>query len=283
MGRQIDGSMVVPVTLFDSAGNPISVSQVGGSVSIADGADTAEGTTTDSPWVSGAGTVIALLKKIASGGGSAVSIADGADVVEGALADAAIVTDVAGTVSGKLRGIVKLLAGTLTIAGTVTANIGTIAGIATEATLALIKAKTDNLDVALSSRTKPSDQQHTILDSQSAGLALDATVSATQPRDVTDRAARLLGHVTTDSGSVVNASVVADTVGLLKDATFQAAIGTASINDTGQAAYGTVLYQLQQLNKALAADATRQAAILAAIRQITPAKAPQRTTLLHGR
>lgn len=34
------------------------------------------------------------------------------------------------------------------------------------------------------------------------GLALDATVSATQPRDVTDRSGRLLGHVTVDSGSV---------------------------------------------------------------------------------
>lgn len=31
------------------------------------------------------------------------------------------------------------------------------------------------------------------------GLALDATVSSTQPRDVTDRSARLLGHVTVDS------------------------------------------------------------------------------------
>ncbi len=41
------------------------------------------------------------------GGGGAVTIADGADVVEGALADAAVTTDAAGTVSGKLRGLVK--------------------------------------------------------------------------------------------------------------------------------------------------------------------------------
>lgn len=40
-------------------------------------------------------------------------------------------------------------------------------GASTEATLALIKAKTDNLDVLLSSRTKPADAQHTILDSGS--------------------------------------------------------------------------------------------------------------------
>lgn len=38
-------------------------------------------------------------------------------------------------------------------------------GASTEATLALIKAKTDNLDVALSTRTKPADAQHVILDS----------------------------------------------------------------------------------------------------------------------
>lgn len=82
----------------------------GGPVTIADGDDTAEGTTTDLAYVSGAGTVISILKGIfanTSGGGSAVSIADGANVVEGALADAAIVTDTTGTINGKLRGLVK--------------------------------------------------------------------------------------------------------------------------------------------------------------------------------
>lgn len=43
------------------------------------------------------------------GGGGAVTIADGADVAEGATTDAAVTTDVAGTVSGKLRGLVKIL------------------------------------------------------------------------------------------------------------------------------------------------------------------------------
>lgn len=36
-----------------------------------------------------------------------VSLADGADVTEGALADAAVITDTTGTISGKLRGLVK--------------------------------------------------------------------------------------------------------------------------------------------------------------------------------
>lgn len=39
-----------------------------------------------------------------------VSVADGSDVVEGSTADAAIITDAAGTVSGKLRGFIKILA-----------------------------------------------------------------------------------------------------------------------------------------------------------------------------
>lgn len=41
------------------------------------------------------------------GGGGAVTIANGADVAEGNTADAAVITDAAGTVSGKLRGLVK--------------------------------------------------------------------------------------------------------------------------------------------------------------------------------
>lgn len=82
----------------------------GGAVTIADGADVAQGAVADVAWVSGNGTVISLLKKIASAGGSAVSIADGSNVVEGALADAAVVTDTSGTLSGKLRGLVKMFA-----------------------------------------------------------------------------------------------------------------------------------------------------------------------------
>jgi hypothetical protein len=39
--------------------------------------------------------------------GSAVSIADGADVTQGAIADAAVITDTTGTISGKLRGLIK--------------------------------------------------------------------------------------------------------------------------------------------------------------------------------
>jgi len=43
----------------------------GGAVTIADGADVAEGSTGDAAWVAGAGTVISLLKTIASSGAAA--------------------------------------------------------------------------------------------------------------------------------------------------------------------------------------------------------------------
>src|SRR5581483_10717971 len=43
-------------------------------------------------------------------GGAAATIADGADVTQGAIADAAVASDANGTISGKLRGLVKILA-----------------------------------------------------------------------------------------------------------------------------------------------------------------------------
>jgi hypothetical protein len=55
-----------------------------------------------------------------TGGGGAVTVADAADITQGALADVAVVGDNGGSVSAKLRGINKALAGTLTIAGAVT-------------------------------------------------------------------------------------------------------------------------------------------------------------------
>lgn len=46
----------------------------------------------------------------AGGGGGPATIADGADVTQGAIADAAVVADSNGTVSAKLRGLVKIAA-----------------------------------------------------------------------------------------------------------------------------------------------------------------------------
>jgi len=92
----------------------------GGAVTIADGADVAQGTTTDVAWVSGAGTVISLLKKIASAGGSAVSVADGADVAEGTTTDAAYAGGASATTISGLKGIYGKLNATLAVSGPLT-------------------------------------------------------------------------------------------------------------------------------------------------------------------
>ena len=90
----------------------------GGAVTIADGADVAQGAKADAAWVSGDGTVISLLKKIASAGGSAVSIADGADVAQGAKADVAWVSG-DGTVIAILKKIVSVLASPFQAGGSI--------------------------------------------------------------------------------------------------------------------------------------------------------------------
>ena len=51
-----------------------------------------------------------LVASSGGGGGGAVTVADGADVTQGAEADAANTTGTTGTISGKLRGLVTLLA-----------------------------------------------------------------------------------------------------------------------------------------------------------------------------
>jgi len=86
----------------------------GGAVTVADGADVAQGSRADAAWVSGSGTVIALLKKIASAGGSAVSIADGADVAQGTTTDAST----ASTTIGLLKAIKAAVQGTVAVSGT---------------------------------------------------------------------------------------------------------------------------------------------------------------------
>ncbi len=50
----------------------------------------------------------ALRTSSSGGGGGAATIADGANVVEGTTTDAAVITDANGTISGKLRGLVKI-------------------------------------------------------------------------------------------------------------------------------------------------------------------------------
>lgn len=66
--------------------------------------------------------------------------------------------------------------------GTVTANAGTNLNTSLlnlETTQVLIRANTNNLDVALSTRTKPADQQHAIIDSGSVNSTVSGSVSIT--------------------------------------------------------------------------------------------------------
>ena len=58
-------------------------------------------------WDAGSMSWVAETQPSGGGGGGASTIADGADVAEGATTDAAIITDTTGTLSGKLRGLVK--------------------------------------------------------------------------------------------------------------------------------------------------------------------------------
>jgi hypothetical protein len=119
--------------------------------------------------------------------------ADGHSATLGTTTDAAVTTSASGTVSAKLRGLVAILAD---VWNSVTHKLNVDTGLtqpltdaqlrasavpvsaaalplpsgaSTEATLALIKAKTDNIDVAVSTRTKPADQQHTIVDTLPSG------------------------------------------------------------------------------------------------------------------
>jgi hypothetical protein len=163
----------------------------GGAVTIADGADVAQGTTTDAAWSSGAGTVIALLKKIA--GGAASDVTD---------------------------------------------RVGRLLGIVTIA----------NVDVALSTRTKPSDQQHAIIDS--------GTVTVSNP--------------TTNPET-----------GLAKDATLTTNIGSvsAALSDP---AVGTELDRLSVLHKD---DLIVIGLLRQAVAALTPVqkKVAAPASLLHGR
>lgn len=92
-------------------------------------------------------------------------------------------------VRGWLRSIYDKLSASIAVTGTFwqatqpvsAAALPLPSGASTEATLALIKAKTDNIDVALSTRTKPADAQHVIIDS-SASIAVTGPLTDTQLR-----------------------------------------------------------------------------------------------------
>lgn len=108
-------------------------------------------------------------------------------------------------------------------------------GASTEATLALIKAKTDNLDVALSTRTKPADAQHVIVDS-SASIAVTGPLTDAQLRaaavPVSAASLPLPSGAATEATSATRAAAATQTDGTqrtkITDGTTNAAVKAAS-------------------------------------------------------
>lgn len=197
--------------------------------------------------------------------------------------------------------------GTQTVSGTVTVGNASLAvtgtfwqatqpisaaslplptGASTEATLALIKAKTDNLDVLLSTRTKPADSQHVTVDN--ASLAVTGTFwQATQPVSGTFWQATQpvsAASLPLPAGAAADSSLTTlhTDVGLLAkltdtqpvmDSVLSAALGTASATP---AAF-TVLDRLSRV----ASESTMQKVLAAIQAQTAKPLSKPTTTLLH--
>jgi hypothetical protein len=168
----------------------------GGAVTVADGADIAEGSTSDVAWVSGNGSLIAISK----------------------------------AEFGKLEAIRALLAGTLSVNVGLTdaqlratpvpvsnASLPLPAGAATEATLAAANTNlgTDGAAPPAITGTGIRGWLRAIYEKLTGSIAVTGTFwQATQPvslaantPDVTDRSGRLLGHVTVDSAPTTAVTV----------------------------------------------------------------------------
>lgn len=178
----------------------------------------------------------------AGGGGGAATIADGADTAEGATTDGAVVSDTSGTVSGKIRGLVKwafermpaslgqkvmtaslpvVIASdqsALVVASHAVTNAGTFA---TQAAVTQVTSPWVTNDPGLADTLGQKNMAGSAAvviasDQTSIPIAVGnfpATQAVTQSGawtdDVTDRAARLLGHVTVDA-STLPAGAAAD-------------------------------------------------------------------------
>lgn len=123
------------------------------------------------------------------GGGGAATVADGADVAEGATTDVAVVGDIAGTVSAKLRGLNKNIASALTDLDTIVTNTNKIISApATSAkqdtgntSLASIDTKTPPLGQALAAASMPvvlpAAQITSLTPPTNTGYALDSSLA----------------------------------------------------------------------------------------------------------
>jgi hypothetical protein len=117
--------------------------------------------------------------------------------------------------------IVDSVSGTVTVAGTVTANIGTTGGLALDSSLTTI----------------------------------DTDIKATQPRDVTDRSARLLGHVTVDNATLavtLTSTTITGTVAVTQSTSPWTVQDAATVTTASNAKVKTSVYnekEAQQLDQ----------------------------------
>lgn len=149
------------------------------------------------------------------------------------------VTNISLAVSGPLTDIqlravaVPVSVATLPLpsgAATEGGNLATLVAkdFATQATLAAIKAKTDNLDTALSTRTKPADSQHVTLDD--ASIAVTGTFfQATQP--VSAVALPLPTGAAKESGGNLDSLVAKDFATNANQGTGNASLATIAAKD----------------------------------------------------
>jgi hypothetical protein len=232
------------------------------------------------------------------GGGGPATIADGADVAEGATTDAAVTSDTTGTVSGKLRGLVKwafermpaslgqkamsaslpvviasdqsaLTVGTHAVTGPLTDTQLRAAVVPVDTELPTAVALADNL----ANPTVPQVGAHAMI-WDSAGANWDRQLqpltdtqlrASAVPVDVSDRSARLVGVV---SGGA-NVFHVDDNAGTI---TVDAPVGTpvfSRLSDGAAALIG---------QKAMAASLP---VALASDQGVLPAVLEQRAATLH--
>lgn len=101
----------------------------------------------------GSGTIRVAVASDSFPATQAVSIANGADVAEGSTTDAAVTTNTTGTISGKLRGIVALLAQSLATLGQKVMSGSMPVVIASDQTAIPISSSSDSVSLSSSSPT----------------------------------------------------------------------------------------------------------------------------------
>jgi hypothetical protein len=203
----------------------------GAYVTLQDGENFTQGSLTDTAWdgVSSSASVIALLKRMAAGGGgSAVTLADGADVAEGTKADAAW-DGVAASASA--ISILKKIA-----------TSGASAGL-TDAQLRASAVPVSLTSTAITGTVDVSDR---------AGRLLGVVASITAAVDVSDRAGRLLGIV--DKGKIWDgtniATVKAGVVAVAGDNPLVVTLHPSSAPTAAQPVTGTFFQATQPVSAA---------------------------------